>query len=269
MASFTLSNQAAEPELFFQSLNPTGSETILLIHGGFGSNKEWNDVVPPFIENGYHILLPDLPAHGQSVAIQPFTVDYASHLILRLIAKHARNGSAHIVGLSIGAHVAACIAERGGPNQVLSVIASGYNFFQPHRFTVPLFAPPIFFLYHLINAATDIRAEVAAWQSGEASYALIKEVTRTIVQPKEIGDIHVRLLAAASASNDTWLSKDRPSSSNRLLEAVVNRRENGSRAVMHRGIRHNWHLEEPALFGALILAWITAEPLDTKFEDIQ
>jgi pimeloyl-ACP methyl ester carboxylesterase len=268
MASFTLSKQTAEPELFFQSLNPAGSETLLLIHGGFGSNKEWENVVPPLVENGYHVLLPDLPAHGQFVGIQPFTVDYAAGLILRLIAKHARNRSAHIVGPSIGAHVAACVAERGGPNQVLSVIASGYNFFQPHRFTVLLLAPPIFFLHHVTNAATDIRAEVAAWQNGEASYALIKEVTRTILQPKEIGDIHVRLLAVASTSNDTWLSRDRTSSSNRLLEAVVNRRENGSRAVMHRGIRHNWHLEEPALFGAMILAWITSKPLDNDFEDI-
>ncbi|KAJ5144939.1 hypothetical protein N7448_002331 [Penicillium atrosanguineum] len=269
MSSSTLPNLNAKPELFFQSLNATGNETALLIHGGFGSNKEWDNVTPALIENGYHVLLPDLPAHGQSVAIQPFTVDYAAQLIFELIAKHARNGSAHIVGLSIGAHVAACVAERGGPDHVLSVIASGYNVFQPPRFTVPLFAPPVFFLLHLVNAATDLRAELAAWQNGEASYALIKEMTRTIVQSREIGDIHIRLLAVASASTDTWLSKDRPGSSKRLLEAVVGGRENGSRAVMHHSIRHSWHIEEPALFGALILAWIRDEALDNKFKDVE
>lgn len=269
MPSSTLPKSAVEPGLFFQALNPTGSESVLLIHGGFGSNKEWDKVTPPLIENGYHVLLPDLPAHGQSVGIKPFTVDYAAQLILELIAKHARNGSAHIVGLSIGAHVAACVAERGGPDIVLSVIASGYNFFQPPRFTVPLFAPTFFLLIHLVNAATDLQAEVAAWQNGEVSYALMEEVTKTIVQPRKTGAINVRLLAVASASTDTWFSSDRPGCSKRLLEAVVGRRENGSRAVMHSSIRHNWHVEEPALFGALVLAWIRNEQLDTGFQDIE
>lgn len=269
MASSTLSEPAAEPELFFQSLNPTGTETILLIHGAFGSSKEWDDMTPPLMENGYHVLLPDLPAHGQSVAIQPFKVAYAAQLILELVTKYAQNGSAHIVGLSLGAHIAAYIAEHGGPDQVLSVIASGYNFFQPPRFTVPLFAPPVFFLHHLTMAATNPRAEMAALQNGEASYGLIGEVTRTIVHSREIGGIHVRLLAVASASNDSWLARDRLGSSKRLFEAVIGRHENGSRAVMHRGIRHAWHIEEPALFGALILAWVKGEPLDSNFEDIE
>ena len=269
MVSSKISKPAAEPELVFRSLNPTGTETIILIHGAFGSSKEWDDVAPPLIENGYHVLLPDLPAHGQSIAIQPFTVAYAGQLILELVTKHAQNGSAHIVGLSLGAHIAAYIAEHGTADQVRSVIASGYNYFQPPRFTVPLFAPPVFFLHHLTMAATNPRAEMAALQNGEASYGLIGEVTRTIFQSREVGDIHVRLLAVASASTDSWLARDRLGNSKRLFEAVVGRNDNGSRAVMHRGIRHAWHIEEPALFGALILAWVRGEPLDSNFEDIE
>ncbi|KAJ5201899.1 uncharacterized protein N7498_006562 [Penicillium cinerascens] len=269
MPSSTLSEPAGEPEFFFRSLNPTGTETILLIHGAFGSSKEWDDVVPPLIKNGYHVLIPDLPAHGQSVAIQPFKVAYAAQLILELVTKYAQNGRAHIVGLSLGAHIAAYMAEYGSPDQVLSVIASGYNYFQPPQLTVPLFAPPLFFLHHLTMAVTNPRAEIAALQKGETSYGLIEEVTRTIVQPREIGDIHVRLLAVASASKDTWLARDRLGSSKTLFEAVIGGHENGSRAVMHRGIRHNWHAEEPALFGALVLAWVRGEPLDSNFEDIE
>jgi hypothetical protein len=74
--------------------------------------------------------------------------------------------------------------------------------------------------------------------------------------------------SSSSASEDTWLARDRPGCSKKLFDAVFDRHENGSHAVKHRGIRRNWQLEESELFGALILAWIRGEPLDSKFEDI-
>lgn len=271
MASSTPSKPAAEAdsELFYQSLNPTGSETILMIHGAFDSSKQWDDVTPLLIENGYHVLLPDLPAHGRSVSIQPFTVDSAAHLILDLVTKYAQNDSAHIVGLSLGAHVAACIAERAKLDQILSVLASGFNEFRPPSLVAPLFAPLIFCLHHLTMVTTEFQAEMAALRNGQASYALIAEVTRTLVMPREIGDIHERVLVVASASPDTWVGRDRCGSSKRLLEAIVDRHENGSRAVMHRGIRHEWHMHEPTLFGKTVIAWARREQLDGAFEDIE
>lgn len=42
-----------------------GKPTILLIHGACGCGREW-DLVTPYLSDDYHVLLPDLPGHGDS-----------------------------------------------------------------------------------------------------------------------------------------------------------------------------------------------------------
>lgn len=269
MSLSTAADLAKNPELFFQSFNPTGSATILLIHGAFGSNEEWDQVVPSLTKADFHVLVPDLPTHARSLAIQPFRVDYAATLILELVDKHAKNGCAHIVGFSLGAHVAAYLAEHGKPEQILSVIASGYNYFKPPPIALSLITPALFCLHHLTTGLTNPMAEIRDIQEGRTSYEFIQGVMRTIFQPREIGDIHVRLLAIASASENTILAKDRQECSRTLFQAVVRGRDNGSRAVLNRSIRHAWHVQNPELFGALILAWVNQDPLDSGFEDIE
>ncbi|KAJ5987365.1 hypothetical protein N7451_011730 [Penicillium sp. IBT 35674x] len=54
---------AKGPELFCQTFSLTGSATILLSHGAFGSNEESNQAVPSLAKAGFHVLAPDLPAH--------------------------------------------------------------------------------------------------------------------------------------------------------------------------------------------------------------
>lgn len=97
------------------------------------------------------------------------------------------------MGLSLGAHVAACIAERAKPEQILSMLASGFNEFRPPSLVPLLFAPLIFYLHHLTMVTTEFQAEMAALRNGEASYALIVEVTRTLMMPREIGDIDEKM----------------------------------------------------------------------------
>ena len=42
-----------------------GKPTVLLIHGACGCGREW-DLVTPYLSDDYHVLLPDLPGHGDS-----------------------------------------------------------------------------------------------------------------------------------------------------------------------------------------------------------
>ncbi|KAJ5569523.1 uncharacterized protein N7459_008953 [Penicillium hispanicum] len=262
-----MASTESSPTLFYQSHNPTGNTTILLIHGACGSSAEWEQVVPRLTDQDFHLLIPDLPAHGQSLAVRPFTVEYAAQLILDLITKHARNCAAHVVGLSLGAHIAACIAARAEPGQLLSVIAAGYNVFLPRPWAVPLITLPAYTLHHTVTLLSNPSTEMAIWKRGEASYALVEEVMRTLFNPRVLEDIHVRTLAIA-ATKSSLLPKDKVESSKRILEAVVGGKENGSRAVQHRGVRHPWHVEEPALFAEMVLAWVKKEDLDSRFEDI-
>lgn len=254
------------PELFYESLNPEGSETILLIHGACGSHKEWNNVVPDLVQNDYHILLPDLPSHGNSSKSRPFSIDYAADLITNLIATQAKQSRAHIVGLSLGAHIAACIAEQAKPGTILSVIASGYNTIPQPRFITPFIIPPIYVLHHLFNFVTCPRGELAQLKNGDAGYGLMAAVMRAIFEPRVTGEIQVRLLAVCAASPGSILARDKVECSKTLLGCVVG--VDGSRAVLHRGVRHAWHIEEPELFAEMVLAWVRGAELDDAFEDI-
>jgi hypothetical protein len=79
--------------------------------GGFSSHREWDIVVPHLLS--YHLLLPDLPAHGQrSSFCIPFNLLGITALLTKLISKHAKNSTASIVGLSLGGYTAMYLARK-------------------------------------------------------------------------------------------------------------------------------------------------------------
>jgi pimeloyl-ACP methyl ester carboxylesterase len=78
--------------------------TILFLHGGGGGGWMWQPQVQALKED-YHLLVPDLPEHGRSAAIKPFTISSSVDLIAELIRTQARGGKAHVVGLSEGAQI--------------------------------------------------------------------------------------------------------------------------------------------------------------------
>ncbi|KAI9039891.1 alpha/beta fold hydrolase [Aspergillus affinis] len=256
-----------DSELFFQSHNP-GHETILLIHGACGSSAEYKDVTSPLTKAGYHLLIPDLPAHGQSTHISPFTVEFAAEHLLQLIADHAHNGAAHVIGMSLGAHIAAHMAARARPGQILSLVATGYSTFRPPTFLIPLITVPIYALHHTLQLLFKPSVEIRQWSRGESSYALIAEVARTLMNPRVLQDIPVRTLVIA-ATKPTMGIADRTESAKWMFGVVVGGKENGSRVVQHRGVRHPWHVEEAAQFAEMVRRWVGGLELGEEFEDIE
>ncbi len=57
------------------------------------------------LQDTYHCLIPDLPEHGLSAAIRPFSIVDSARRIAELIRERAHGGRAHISGLSEGAQV--------------------------------------------------------------------------------------------------------------------------------------------------------------------
>lgn len=252
-------------ELYFQSHNP-GHETILLIHGACGSSTEWQDTITPLTQAGYHLLIPDLPAHGQSTQVR-FTVEGAGQHLLTLITNHGHNGAAHVVGMSLGAHIAAYMAARAQPGQIQSLIASGYSTFRPPQLLVSILAPPVYALHHGIQLLTKPAVEIREWSRGEGSYALIAEVARTLMQPRALGEIRVRTLVVAAAKPPKVIA-DREQSAEEFFGAVVGGGSNGSRVVQHRGVRHPWHVDEAGQFAGMVLRWVQGQDLGEAFEEI-
>jgi pimeloyl-ACP methyl ester carboxylesterase len=129
-----------ESSLHFVSINPAGRGTIVLIHGAFCSGSNW-DLVVPYLANSYHLLIPDLPGHGQSRHITPFSLESSSKYLVQLIRKHVANSRAYIVGHSLGAHVAINLASAY-PEVISDVFISGFEIYPPT--TISCFAPYAF-----------------------------------------------------------------------------------------------------------------------------
>ena len=109
--------------LSYQSFNQDSNSTILFIHGAFVDSNDWDLVVPYVLD--YHLLLLDCPGHGRSSHI-PFSIEASAEHVAHLIEAKAVSGRVHVVGHSLGASIAVCLAANY-PHVVRSLFVSGYS----------------------------------------------------------------------------------------------------------------------------------------------
>ena len=247
-----------------QSHNATpASETILLVHGGFSSASEWDGVCPLLVDAGYHVLIPDLPGHGAAVDIQPFDVHDAASRLSRLIQTSAHNGVAYVAAISIGAHVAACLAAQY-PQHVLSLVASGFNIFTPNLLSSLL--PPL--VYTLQHGSGLLQSPVKEWQricAGRGSLAVTRDILNILISSRELEPIPVRTLVVAATRKDI-LPTDNIDHSRRLFATITP--DNGSKLVQNRQMRHPWNVEAPRQFAEMIQLSIANVQLPPEFEEV-
>lgn len=98
---------------------PRDGETLVMIHG-FGANRDnWLRFARHFTER-YHVIALDLPGFGESSKPNA-SYDVASQMErVRAFTKALKLGKLHLIGNSMGGHIAALYAARH-PDQVLSV----------------------------------------------------------------------------------------------------------------------------------------------------
>jgi len=89
--------------LKYHSSGSETAQTILFLHGGGVARWMWDPVVARLQD--FHCLAPDLPEHGDSMEIRPFTMQLAAKQAIELVREAAHGGKAVIVGLSEGAQV--------------------------------------------------------------------------------------------------------------------------------------------------------------------
>lgn len=90
--------------LFSQQFHPEGETTLVFLHGGGSAGWMWQPVVERLPE--FHCLVPDLPEHGGSAQVKPFSMVLAAQKTAELIRAEAHGGKAVVIGLSEGAQVA-------------------------------------------------------------------------------------------------------------------------------------------------------------------
>lgn len=96
-----------------------GNDPILFIHGIGASSWMWWQQKPAFSD--YPLILVDLPGHGKSVLTPWISLTETTDLIAHQVIG---NRQVHVVGISLGGHIALELAKRY-PEKILSAFISG------------------------------------------------------------------------------------------------------------------------------------------------
>ena len=90
-------------DLYVKESGPKDAPAIVFIHGGGIGGWMWDHCIARFPD--HHCLAPDLPEHGNSAGIAPFSIEDGARRIAALIRAKAPGGKAHAVGHSLGGQI--------------------------------------------------------------------------------------------------------------------------------------------------------------------
>ena len=280
IATESFSAEALIPHLTY---NESGFSSIVLLHGLTSSPLEYTNVVPyltqPGLESqgGYHILAPYLPAHGLSSHISPFSIPRAAELVAELIRSKGKEGTAHVVGLSLGGFVAVYLAKTY-PTLVSSLFETGIGDFvgRPLGSWLTVFAPYVLFpveviQHHLptvvydwavkkwgLQISDDLRAEM--WTNSK--FSTLKSAYRSIGKDGGLTPLPMRALAVAGGLQDSIKGT-------RAFGRDFRKGNKLSRACVVRKAIHAWDLQFPELFAQGVRAWVEERELPPEFEILE
>lgn len=100
-----------------QDIPTGGAGTVLLLHGFAGDGATWAALTAALTRTGHTVLAPDLPGHGTDTTTPQGVEDLLS-AITRIAA--AAQGKLHLVGHSLGGHLAALYAAAN-PDRTASL----------------------------------------------------------------------------------------------------------------------------------------------------
>ena len=252
--------------LFFNENGQSSSETIIFIHGLGISGWMWNEQLEFF--NDYHCIIPDLPEHGKSRALNHFTIDDAAESIVELINEYAHNQRVHLVGISLGAQVVLQILSKA-PELVDSAFISGALISTSPNNTTLLKS-----LYHTLevyqpvkNSDFFIKANMRTYNMPKNLFDKFKESTLLVNRdsieriltenmlfklPNGLENVKAPVLVM-TGEKDYKIIKE---SANDLITSLPT-----SIGYMAPKLGHTWNLEDSKLFNWVLRRWINNESL--------
>lgn len=267
----------------FESGNPQGIP-LILIHGGGGGVWTWDETVK-FLAD-FHVILPELPEHGNSLSNGPFTIEATAQSILDAIHERVPRGKAHVFGLSVGGQIVVEMLARS-PETMLSAVISGAQLLPVPGYRLGIFSERAMALVYWLG--------IHPWKGSDAwirwnmrssagipmnfferfkqnfqgltrdswAHVMSENYRYRLPSGLEKATLPVLLIAGSHEQIDIQPT-------NRLLHSLLPQSQS---VVLSRDMgwsapqEHNWPLNAPELCAHTIRAWIGGQPLPAKLVD--
>jgi pimeloyl-ACP methyl ester carboxylesterase len=248
--------------------------TVVLFHGALTTGYYW-DLVVPYLANN-HVLVPDLPARGGSRRTAPFSLAFASSLIQALILEHAPNGIEHVVGHSLGAHIAIALASQN-PAVVSKVLVSGILIFRSSKIPSAI----QYAIWPMQRLEAHVPRPLIRWlldgtnlrtpYNSFCTVALCRNTAQALQVPDaKKWSVHswpAKTLIIAAGKSCILPTRDSPDDAKRLA-AIGRRLNNGTRTICHPKLRHPQNRQAPELVAKTCRAWFEDQPISNGFIEL-
>lgn len=273
-------------DLFVEEYGPKGAATLIFLHGGGAGAWMWGPVIERLPE--FHCLAVDLPEHGRSMGVKPFTISGAAARVAGVIRDRAPEGKAHAIGLSLGAQVLVALLSQA-PEALASALISSALVRPLPGARLGLYSAPLMVLSYWAFIAPFKKWD--AWIRLNSRYAA-GIPGRYFEQARQ--DFR-------ATTRDSWVHVTTENQGFRLpggLEraqvpalviagqkeyAAMRQSARDLLAVLPqaRGVRvthaepwslqeeHNWALKAPGLFADTVRAWVTGAPLPEALQPFE
>ncbi|ATB40860.1 hypothetical protein CYFUS_006322 [Cystobacter fuscus] len=240
-----------------------GHPSILFLHGAGVSGWMWEAQMEP-LSSRYHCLAVDLPGFGKNTAAPWASLAHTAEQLAQLIATRTRTGSARVVGLSLGGHLALRLLAHH-PRVCGDVIVSGVT-------TRPYSSPRVMRLMYaavmsLSTAKVVLQMSARAMKIPDAYMERFLEDMRTsspvvmkAVFDELLGSRLPEALGAASgfdggAHRVLAVAGSREHPKIRAELPDFTRLITGAWAARVPDAGHTWNVEYPELFTRMIDDW--------------
>jgi pimeloyl-ACP methyl ester carboxylesterase len=250
-------------ELYVREFGQNQDESIVFIHGGGLSGWMWDRQVKDFSD--FHCLVPDLPEHGKSVDVTPFSIKNSAEQISELIRSRAHGGKAHIVGHSIGAQILVQMLQSSPEVVDHAVVNSALT--RTIRGMTSLIKPTVKLTIPLTRAKWFAKLQSKTLSVPDVYFDSYYNESKSIT-----ADSLERILLENANFN---LSKELKFCTVPTL-ILVGQKEKGimlhsakdlaalmpnSKGYVVRGVGHSFSFEAPERYSSIIHAWITDKEL--------
>lgn len=250
-------------KLVFDETGNGNKESIVFLHPGGMAGWMWEEQIKHF--KNYHCIIPDLPEHGRSAGVKPFTINKTSKLVVELIEDCA-NGIVNMVGIGLGGQIILQIMSKY-PELVDHALVSGSLVRSYQYKSIIARLNELLMIYKPVkNNDFYIKAYMRTYNMPKVYFNKFKQSTCEIetnsIERILIENHSFKLPPILETSGSKLLvmagEKDYNIIKDSSKEIMNNYHAKGALAL---GSGHLWNMESPDNFNEVLGAWLRDQPL--------